>query len=122
MRYIKFLFLFFIAVSFVLGCKKEKKEYTVRYRVQRINSGTSSYTVRYTTADGSSKSIGPITGDQFNSGELPGYKAKQYITLTLEGNGNGVYKMYIYTSSAPYKVRDADDNFGPQSLEMKIEE
>lgn len=109
-------------IVFFFACKKEKKDYTVRYRIQRTNSSTAPYTVRYTTADGTTKSIGSISGSQWNSGVLTDYKAKQYVTLTLEGTGGGTYQMYIYTSTAPYKMREADDNSGPQSIEMKIEE
>lgn len=113
-----------LSLFFLLSCKKEKKEYTVRYRIYRVSAATvnSTYTVKYTTADGATKTIGNLNSEQWNSGELSGYKAKQYITLSLEGSGGSVYKMYIYTNTSPYKSRDADDNFGAQSLEMKIEE
>ncbi len=122
MTFFKKIFLvLFVSVSF-FSCKKEKKEYTVQYRIQRMTTGGNPFSVRYTTADGATKSFGPVTGDSWNSGVLPNYKAKQYVTLTLEGIGGSMYKMYIYTSSAPYVVRDADDNSGAQSIETKIEE
>lgn len=121
MTYTKNIILLLFVLSF-FTCKKEKKEYTVQYRIQRTNNSTSAYTVRYTTPEGSTKSIGPISGSQWNSGVLSNYKAKQYVTLSLEGTGGGTYQMYIYTNTAPYKMREADDNSGPQSIEMKVEE
>ena len=117
----KILLVLFVSVCFY-SCKKEKKEYTVQYRIQRMTTSGNPFSVRYTTGDGATKSFGPVTGDSWNSGVLPNYKAKQYVTLTLEGIGGSMYKMYIYTSSAPYFVRDADDNSGAQSIETKIEE
>ncbi len=122
MQITKKIFILFLFSAFLFACKKKEKDYTVQYRIQRTNTGTNPFTVRYVTADGTTKSIGPVNGDSWNSGVLAGYKKKQYVTLTLEGIGGGTYKMYIYTSSAPYVVRDADDNSGPQTIGKEIEE
>ena len=116
----KNLIYIFIFVLFFSSCKKEKKNYSVTYKVIETSNTTPSYTIRYTLRNGTTQSVSSIVSNSWSSGALSDYDAGAYLNLQIEGSGGGKYEMYILVNGAPDVNRIADDSNGTQSLETSL--
>ncbi|MDQ3047341.1 MAG: hypothetical protein M3R27_07315 [Bacteroidota bacterium] len=112
----KLLTILVFLVSFISCKKEEKKTYSVSYKIVRTSSLPAEFTIRYTEANGSTQSQGPIVGNAWASGAIADFKPNTPITLSLESN-SGEYTMYIYINGGLDKSRLASGGFGELKLE-----
>ncbi len=112
----QFLPFLIILVSFISCKKEEKKTYSVSYKIVRTSSLPADFTVRYTLADGSTQSQGPVAGNVWASVAIADFKPNTSITLSLESN-SGEYTMYVYINGGLDKSRLASGGFGELKLE-----
>ena len=109
-----------IAVLFTLSCKKENNNtHSVQYQITMTTPGSGAYTLRYSMADGTFRSEGPITSETWISENLSGYKRGSIVSLYLDSPG-GTYEMSIYVDGQLSSHASADGGFGEQLLEASI--
>ncbi|MBL0330764.1 MAG: hypothetical protein IPP64_15485 [Bacteroidetes bacterium] len=109
-----------IIFVFIASCKKEPKTVTVSYKIYEKSTAVPTYTVRYTQANGVSKSKGGITQANWVSETIPEVELGKTVSLSVEGNGGGVYEMYIYVNGSVNAHRSAGDGYGEQTLTLEI--
>jgi hypothetical protein len=109
-----------IIILFCFSCKKEPKTVYVTYKVMEISNNTPSYTVGYTLADKSTKTLGSFTQSKWVSDKIEEVDKGTYISLSVEGSGGGSYDMFIYINGVLHSRRQADDGHGKQILEAQI--
>ncbi len=110
--------LLMITMSF--SCKKDNSNsHSVSYKIIETIPGSSPYMVRYTMADGTFRSEGPITSETWISENMGGYKNGAIVSLYLDSPG-GTYDMYIYVNGSISSQASADGGFGEQLLEAQV--
>jgi hypothetical protein len=110
-----------LILVFLASCKKEPKTVYVSYKVIETSSNTPTYTVSYSMADGTTKSIGGQTGSKWVSEKISDVEIGKYLSVSVEGTGGGSYEMYIYVNGRLDSQRDADDTNGKQTLTTQIQ-
>lgn len=116
----KLLYIFFLLLL-LSSCKKEPETVYVSYKVIETSSNSPTYTVGYSLADGTTKTIGGQTSSNWVSEKVSDVEIGKYISLSVEGNGGGSYDMYIYVNGRLDSQRDADDSNGKQTLTTQIQ-
>ncbi len=113
--------LYYIPFLLILcfSCRKDDKTYTVSYSVVSQTPGSSTYTLRYSLADGTYKTEGPVTSETWITENLTGYKKGAIVSLYLESS-SGSYDMYIYVNGDVASHGAAEGGFGEQVLEAQI--
>lgn len=101
-------------------CKKEAKTVFVSYKIVETTSYAPTYTVRYTLADGTTKSLGGLTKSTWVSEKIVDVETGKYLSLSVEGSGSGAYQMFIYINGYLVANREADNTNGAQTLETQI--
>jgi hypothetical protein len=103
----------------ISSCKKDDKTYTVTYKVFENTPGSSPFTVRYTSSDGTLKQEGPINPGTWTTPDMNGYRSNSIVSLYLDSPA-GTYDMYIYVDGAVVTHVTADGGFGEQLLEAQL--
>lgn len=116
----KLLYILLVAF-FITSCKKEPETVYVSYKVIETSSNSPTYTVGYSLADGTTKTIGGLTGSKWVSEKVSDVEIGKYLSLSVEGNGGGSYEMYIYVNGRLDSQRVADDSNGKQTLTTQIQ-
>ncbi len=114
----KLVYLLFLLPLF-FSCKKDDKTFIVSYSITSQTPGSGLYSLRYTLADGTLKSEGPISSETWISPNLTGYKRGAIISFYLDAS-NGSYEMYIYINGEMVSHSAAEGGFGEQLLEAQI--
>lgn len=102
------------------SCKKEPKTVYVTYKVMENSSNIPTYTVGYTLANKSTKTLGSLTQSKWVSDKITDIEFGTYLTLSVEGSGGGDYDMFIYINGALHSHRQATDGHGIQTLEVQV--
>ncbi len=102
------------------SCKKEPKTAYVTYKVIETSNSTPTYTVGYTLANKSTKTLGSLTQDKWVSDKIADVALGTYISLSVEGSGGGTYDLFIYINGVLHSRRQAGDGFGIQTLESQV--
>ncbi|HEX8516626.1 MAG TPA: hypothetical protein VF868_10530 [Bacteroidia bacterium] len=113
----KLLCLIVLAVS-LFGCRKETL-HKVIYKVI-VTAGTPTYSVKYSSAENSTQTAGPLTASKWVSPEINDRKSGNVVSLTLEGGSGGSYMMYIYVNGRLHAEERMDDPYGPKTLSVKL--
>ena len=114
--------LYILLVSLLIAsCKKEPKTVYVSYKIIETSANSPTYTVGYSLADGTTKSIGGLTSSKWVSDKITDVERGKYVSLSVEGNGGGAYEMYIYINGQLDSKRIAGDGFGKQTLTIQIQ-
>ena len=116
----KLLFILFASL-FIASCKKEPKTVYVSYKIIETSANSPTYTVGYSLADGTTKSIGGLTSSKWVSEKVSDVERGKYISLSVEGSGGGAYEMYIYINGQLDSKRIAGDGYGRQTLTIQIQ-
>jgi hypothetical protein len=117
----KKLFFLSLAVLLLSSCKKEAKTVYVSYKIVETSSYTPTYTVGYSLADGTTKTIGRQTNSKWVSEKISDVEIGKYLSLSVEGTGGGTYEMYIYVNGRLDSQRIAGDGYGRQTLTTQIQ-
>ncbi len=116
----KLIFVLFTILAFS-SCKKEPKTVYVSYKITETSAYTPTYIVSYTLADGTTKTIGGLTANKWISEKITAVEIGKYLSLSVEGNGGGIYEMFIYVNGTLDSRRDAGDGHGAQTLNTQIQ-
>ena len=103
------------------SCKKEPKTVYVSYKIIETSANSPTYTVGYSLADGTTKSIGGLTSSKWVSDKVSDVEIGKYLSLSVEGTGGGAYEMYIYVNGRLDSQRIAGDGYGRQTLTTQIQ-
>lgn len=117
----KQLLFILLASLFITSCKKEPKTVYVSYKIIETSAYSPTYTVGYSLADGTTKTIGGQTISKWVSEKISDVEFGKYLSLSVEGNGGGAYEMYIYVNGRIDSQRIAGDGHGKQTLTTQIQ-
>lgn len=110
-----------LILTFFASCKKEPKTVYVSYKIIETSANSPTYTVGYSLADGTTKSIGGLTSSKWVSDKVTDVEIGKYLSLSVEGTGGGAYEMYIYVNGRLDSQRIAGDGYGRQTLTTQIQ-
>ena len=113
MRIFAFILAFLIFFS---SCEKEKKTFTVSYKITVISGSSPAYYVQYSAQNNSTQSKGPISQTMWVSDKVTDKEEESTVSLKLTGGQGCSYMMYIYVNGA-LRVQDRmDDPYGPKTI------
>ena len=114
----KFFYTLFLVIL-ISSCKKDDRTYTVTYKVYENTPGSSPFSVRYITSDGTFKQEGPVSSGNWTTPDMNGYRSNAIVSLYLDSPA-GTYDMYIYVDGSVVTHLTADGGFGEQLLEAQL--
>lgn len=114
----------YISIFFLIifsSCKKDgNNAYGISYHIVETSPGSGPYSVRYTLSDGTLRSEGGLTTENWMTANMTGYKKGSIVQLYLDAPPNGSYDMIIYIDGAVSARGSADGGIGEQVLEAQI--
>ena len=106
----------FISLTIFTSCEKEKKTFTVSYKITVISGSSPAYYVQYSAQNNSTQSKGPISQTMWVSDKVTDKEEESTVSLKLTGGQGCSYMMYIYVNGA-LRVQDRmDDPYGPKTI------
>ena len=115
----KLIYILFAALL-IVSCKKEPKTVYVSYKIIETSANSPIYTVAYSLADGTTKTVGGLTSSKWVSDKVSDVEIGKYLSLSVEGSGGGAYEMYIYINGRLDSQRIAGDGYGRQTLNIQV--
>jgi hypothetical protein len=116
----KILFPLLASLLLLSSCKKEEKNSYISYKIVKNGGTMPSYTVRYTLANGSTQTKGPITDSRWLSDVIREVEPGTELSLALEANPSATFDMMIYINGALEAHREGGGGYGTQTLTARV--